>query len=41
METEAENIRSKVKNAVPLMRNLMEEINETINRQGENVNLVI
>lgn len=37
VETEAENIRSKVKNAGPLMRNLMEEINDAIQRLGKNV----
>lgn len=37
VEIEAENIRSKVKNAGPLMRNLMEEINDTIQRLGINV----
>lgn len=35
VETEAENIRTKVKNAGPLMRNLMEEINDTIQRLGK------
>lgn len=35
MEIEAENIRSKVKSAGPLMRNLMEEINDTIQRLGK------
>jgi len=34
VETEAENIRSKVKSAGPLMRNLMEEMNDTIQRLG-------
>jgi len=37
VETEAENIRSKVKSAGPLMRNLMEEMNDTILRLGEHV----
>ncbi|XP_022167021.1 E3 ubiquitin-protein ligase TRIM23-like [Myzus persicae] len=32
VETEAETIRSKVKSAGPLMRNLMEEMNDTIQR---------
>ncbi|XP_050532038.1 E3 ubiquitin-protein ligase TRIM23-like isoform X1 [Daktulosphaira vitifoliae] len=49
VEAEAENIRTMVKNAGPLMRNLMEEINETIQRLdqamlrlegGESSNLV-
>jgi len=37
VETEAENIRSKVKSAGPLMRNLMEEMNDTIQRLGDHV----
>lgn len=37
VEIEAENIRSKVKSAGPLMRNLMEEINDTIQRLGKNM----
>lgn len=37
IETEAENIRSKVKSAGPLMRNLMEEMNDTIQRLGKHI----
>lgn len=39
VEAEAENLRSRIKNAGPLMGNLLQELNDAILRLGKNVQI--